>query len=140
MARGGANNFLLQRAGQPATNPQLSAGRAVLQSNGTLRAVVHCPFLGWVGFEVLYSAVSSPILIPAVPFSAALPVTWSRASRLMPSPSAADSVDVAYTGLSGNRATLVVGVPCRRQRELDARAGRPGDVLLGRARRDGSNT
>ena len=111
-SRPGPSNFLLRTQGNQGTETLSFLPDAPYYArNGTLRAVVHCPFLGWVGFQVLYSAVSSPVLIPAVPLTAALQVTWSRAWRLLvPSPSAADSVDVAYTGLSGNRATLVVGI------------------------------
>jgi len=111
-SRPGPTNFLRRTNGNQGTETiTVLPSDADYCGTCVLRSVVHCPFMGWVGFEIVYSAVASPQLLPARPTLSSLQVTWKRAWRLsVPTPAAADSVDVAFMGLSGKRATLTIGV------------------------------
>lgn len=78
-----------------------------------LRAIVHCPFLGWVSYDVTYESGSAlTSLLPGVPSWGLVQTAMSRYYNLRVSnPSGSDAVDVSYTGGSGMKPLISIGIP-----------------------------
>ena len=109
--RPGPTNFLLRTNGNmgPETISVLPDA-PYYNASAMLRTVVHCAFLGWVGFDIVLESSASSTLRPAVPLVGSVQVTWAKFYSLAFDPSTSDSVDVTFTGLGGNRAVFAVGV------------------------------
>lgn len=118
-SRPGPTNYAYRTNGnsgpeQITISPPSSSNNSTSAYNNscTLRCIVHCPFMGYVQFDILYASTASSQLLPSIPAYSVTQVTWKRYfTLLVQSPlSASDAIDISFTGLAGNRIQVAVGV------------------------------
>jgi len=96
----------------PPTSSSSPSNSSAYNNTCILRCIVHCPFMGYVQFDILYVSSAISQLLPAIPAYSVTQVTWRRYfTVLVSSPlSSSDAVDLSFTGLAGNRIQVAVGV------------------------------